>query len=144
MTYIIKEYKTYNEDEILSLYQSVGWTNYTKNPTMLKEAYCNSLKIYGAYVNKTDSDSEKLVGIIRVVGDGHSVIFIQDILVDPDYQGNKIATTLFQQIQTDYASVYQMHLLTEDTDKTIAFYQSLGFVSGVSCNCIAFSKYNLN
>lgn len=35
----IKEYVTYNEEEILHLYASVGWKNYTANPIMLKNAY---------------------------------------------------------------------------------------------------------
>ena len=35
----IKEYQTYNEQEIIDLYQSVGWTNYTSCPETLKEAY---------------------------------------------------------------------------------------------------------
>lgn len=70
MEFLIKEYKNYDETEILNLYKSVGWINYTNNPNMLKSAYSNSLKILGAY------EKEKLLGIIRVVGDGHSVVFI--------------------------------------------------------------------
>ena len=80
MEVFIKEYKEYNESEILKLYQSVGWTNYVNNPEMLKNAYENSLKIYAAYMN------DKMAGIIRVVGDGFSVVFIQDLLVYPEYQ----------------------------------------------------------
>ena len=33
----IKEYKTYNEMEILRLYQSVGWTAYTDHPEELRK-----------------------------------------------------------------------------------------------------------
>ena len=73
MEVFIKEYKEYNESEILKLYQSVGWTNYVNNPEMLKNAYENSLKIYAAYMN------DKMAGIIRVVGDGFSVVFIRSI-----------------------------------------------------------------
>ena len=75
MTFLSLIIPCYNEEEILSLYKSVGWINYTDNPKMLEDAYANSLRILGAYEN------EKLLGIIRVVGDGHSVVFIQDILV---------------------------------------------------------------
>ena len=65
MDFTVKEYSTYNEEEILNLYQSVGWLNYVNQPEMLKNAYANSLKVFGAY------DNEKLLGIIRVVGDGY-------------------------------------------------------------------------
>jgi len=131
----IKEYKTYNESEILNLYTSVGWTNYTNNPQMLKNAYANSLKTLGAYEN------EKLIGIIRVVGDGHSVVFIQDLLVYPEYQRCGIGTALLKQILQDYKHVYQKHLLTENTEKTIQFYKSLGFTMDTDMDCRAFSKY---
>lgn len=131
----IKEYKTYNESEILSLYTSVGWTNYTNHPEMLKNAYANSLKTLGAYEN------EKLIGIIRVVGDGHSVVFIQDLLVYPEYQRCGIGTALIKQILQDYKHVYQKHLLTENTEKTIQFYKSLGFTMDTDMDCRAFSKY---
>lgn len=45
MEVILKEYAVYKEAEILGLYTSLGWTNYTDNPTMLKNAYLNSLNI---------------------------------------------------------------------------------------------------
>ena len=131
----IKEYKTYNESEILSLYTSVGWTNYTNNPQMLKNAYANSLKILGAYEN------DKLIGIIRVVGDGHSVVFIQDLLVYPEYQRQGIGTALLKQILQDYKHVYQKHLFTDNTEKTIQFYKSLGFTMDTDMDCRAFSIY---
>ena len=42
----LREYTDFNQEEILSLYTSVGWENYTRNPQMLERAYENSfLKI---------------------------------------------------------------------------------------------------
>ena len=135
MEFSIKEYETYNELEILNLYKSVGWINYTYNPKMLEKAYANSLRILGAY------EGEKLIGIIRVVGDGHSVVFIQDLLVYPEYQRRGIGTALLKQILIDYKHVYQKHLLTENTEKTIQFYKSLGFTMDTDMECRAFSIY---
>ena len=137
MEFSIKQYETYKEAEILNLYTSVGWTNYTNHPEMLKNAYANSLKILGAYEFKT----EKLIGIIRVVGDGHSVVFIQDLLVYPEYQRKGIGTALLKQILQDYKHVYQKHLLTENTERTIQFYKSLGFTMDTDMECRAFSIY---
>ncbi len=135
MEFSIREYSNYNEEEILNLYKSAGWTNYTNHPKMLKDAYANSLKIFGAYEN------EKLLGIIRTVGDGHSVVFIQDILVCPEYQRQGIGTALLKQILQYYKHVYQKHLLTENTEKTIQFYKSLGFIMDTDMDCRAFSIY---
>ena len=136
MEVILKEYAVYKEAEILGLYTSLGWTNYTDNPEMLRNAYLNSLKIYGAYVD------DKLVGIIRVVGDGYSVIFIQDLLVHPEFQRKGIGTLLLKRMLKEYENVYQMHLITEDSEKTVSFYKSLGFTDNGDVNCKAFSKYN--
>lgn len=135
MEFLIKEYKNYNDEEILNLYKSVGWTNYTSNPQMLQAAYAHSLKILGAY------EKDKLLGIIRVVGDGHSVVFIQDILVYPEYQRQGIGTALIKQILQDYKDVYQKHLLTDNTEKTVQFYKSLGFTMDTDMECRAFSIF---
>ena len=137
MEVILKEYAVYKEAEILGLYTSLGWTNYTDNPEMLRNAYLNSLKIYGAYVD------DKLIGIIRVVGDGYSVIFIQDLLVHPEFQRKGVGTLLLKKVLCEYDSVYQKHLITEDTEKTILFYKSLGFVDNSGIGCKAFSVYKV-
>ena len=72
--------------DLLALYSSVGWTNYTNNPAMLEEAVKASLWQLAVY------DEEELVAYIRLVGDGHSVIFVQDLLVRPDHQRQGIGT----------------------------------------------------
>ena len=63
--------------DLLALYSSVGWTNYTNNPTMLKEAVKASLWQLAVY------DEEEFVAYIRLVGDGHSVLLVQDLLLAP-------------------------------------------------------------
>ena len=103
---------------------------------MLRNAYAHSLKVYGAY------EEDELVGIIRVVGDGYSVIFIQDLLVLPKYQRKGIGSALIHQILDEYNQVYQKHLFTDDTEKTVQFYKSLGFYSNVEMGCLAFTKMN--
>lgn len=134
MEYQIKEYTDYRESEILELYNSVEWSNYVNNPEMLKNAYKGSLKIYGAYVK------DKLVGIIRVVGDGYSCVFIQDILIYPEFQRKGIGSALLQRILDEYKNVYQKHLCTDFTEKTVNFYKSMGFIMDTDVNCRAFSK----
>lgn len=134
MEFSIREYGEYREEEIVSLYRSVGWTNYTDNPDMLRNAYANSLKILGAYADDT------LLGVIRAVGDGHSIVFIQDILVFPKYQHQGIGTALISEILRTYQNVYQKALLTDDTEKTLRFYRSVGFELDTDIGCRAFLK----
>ncbi|MBR5310774.1 MAG: GNAT family N-acetyltransferase [Oscillospiraceae bacterium] len=130
----IKEYIGYNADEILNLYKSVGWCSYTNRPEMLEHAFEHSLKILGAY------DNEMLVGIIRAVGDGYSVLFIQDILVHPEHQRNGIGTKLLDSMLKIYPDVYQTQLVTDCTEKTVAFYKSCGFLPYSEMKCEGFMK----
>lgn len=119
---------------VLELYASVGWTNYTENPTMLEQALAHSLKVY-AYI-----EEGKLLGLLRVVGDGDSIVYIQDILVHPSRQRRGIGKTLLEQALADYAKVYQKVLLTDNSEKTCAFYEGLGFSKVDSLGCVAFMK----
>lgn len=130
----VRELTAIDLDVLLDLYNSVGWTNYTEKPEMLKKAYENSLLILGAYEN------DQLVGVIRVVGDGFSVVFIQDILVFPEYQRRGTGTRLLREVMERYSSVYQIELMTDNTPKTVSFYQSVGFVKADDMGCCAFMK----
>ena len=76
----IRELTAFDLEEILPLYSAVGWTSYTDRPEMLKTAWENSLLILGAY------DGGRLIGAVRAVGDGASIVYVQDILVLPEYQ----------------------------------------------------------
>ena len=131
---IIEPYSHYVETEILPLYKAVGWSNYYERPQMLAKAYAGSLCVLGAY------ECGKLVGIIRAVGDGHSILFIQDILVFPEYQRRGIGTALMKTLLKRYAHVYQVELATDNTEKTIAFYKSLGFYPLHEIGCCGFLR----
>ena len=108
--------------DLVALYSSVGWTNYTNNPTMLEEAVEASLWQLAVF------DEEALVAYIRLVGDGHSVLLVQDLLVRPDYQRQGIGRKLLKEALATFPHVYQRLLVTERSEKNLAFYQSLGFV----------------
>ena len=130
----INEYNNYKPEEILNLYDSVGWCSYTNRPDMLEHAFEHSLKILGAH------DGDKLVGIIRAVGDGYSVLFIQDILVLPEYQRKGIGTKLLETMLSLYPDVYQIQLVTDRTEKTVLFYKSCGFLPYSEISCEGFIK----
>lgn len=109
------EYSTYNEAEIMALYNSVGWSNYTNKPVMLRQAYKNSLYVLAAYADG------KLVGILRAVGDGSSIVFLQDLIVLPEFQRHGIGSQLMRKVMEKYAAVYQLQLLTEASEKKYCF-----------------------
>ena len=130
----IREYENFRLDEIVNLYRIVGWTNYLERVDTLQQAYEGSLYVLGAY------DSDQLVGIIRAVGDGQTIVFVQDIIVLPEYQRKRIGTKLLKTLMDKYKDVYQMELLTDNTDKTKAFYRSLGFTAADEMGCVAFIR----
>ncbi len=130
----IREYTQYREAEILPLYAAVGWTAYTQDKQALEQGYRNSLLVLAAY------EGETLLGIIRVVGDGFTVIFIQDILVYPEKQRQGVGTALLKAVLERYSGVRQIELTTDDTPKTAAFYRSLGFFEFSQLGLCGFMK----
>lgn len=133
----IKQYLEYRESEILELYKAVGWKNYYENPNMLKQAYNSSLCIMGAYLDN------KIVGIIRVVGDGSTIIYIQDLIVSPLHQRTGIGSLLLNTILEIYSNVYQKVLLTENQPETLKFYESIGFNSAEKIGCKGLINYTI-
>ena len=98
----IREYTDPDWNELMPLYATVGWTNYTDKPGMLRAAYAHSLCILAAY------EDDRLLGVVRAVGDGASIVFIQDILVFPKYQRRGIGKALLCAMMERYRTVYQM------------------------------------
>ena len=130
----IREYTDFDLEDITGLYEAVGWVNYTARAGLLKDAYEHSLCVLGAYCG------DCLIGIIRAVGDGVSVILVQDLIVHPEYQRQGVGTRLLRSVMERYKTVYQMELLTDDTEKTAAFYRSAGFVPAGEIGCISFVR----
>lgn len=119
----IKEVNQVERKALIGLYDDAGWTAYTKNPEELEKAIFNSQYVLIA------KDNNKLVGLLRTVGDGTSIVYIQDILVHSDYKRNKIGTSLMQRTLEKFKHVRQLVLLTDDTAESRGFYESLGFES---------------
>ena len=118
-----------NINDVLHLYQAVGWTNYTHQPQMLEQALSHSLAIYLAL------DGDAVVGLVRLVGDGFSSVFVQDLIVLPSYQRQGIGSALMKEALTDYKDAYQVQLVTDQTEKNLEFYRSLGFETLSTYDC---------
>ena len=116
-------------ENVLHLYQAVGWTNYTHQPQMLEKSLSHSLAIYLAL------DGEAIVGLVRLVGDGFSSVFVQDLIVLPSYQRQGIGSALMKEALRDFKDAYQVQLVTDQTEKTLGFYHSLGFENLSTYDC---------
>ena len=126
---IIRRQEIVKLEDVLHLYQDVGWTNYTNQPQMLEQALSHSLVIYLAL------DGDAVVGLIRLVGDGFSSVFVQDLIVLPSYQRQGIGSSLMKEALEDFKEVYQVQLATEQTEKNVGFYRSMGFETLSTYDC---------
>ena len=134
MEYSIKRIPS-NED-LQKLYLSVGWDVYVKNNedmTVLLKNACYFVTIW---------DHDQLVGLTRVISDDHSIAYVQDILIDPDYQGNGIGSKLLNMIKERFNHVRQVVLMTDTSEKTINFYEKNELLSLDKYECTAFMKIN--
>lgn len=125
----IKKQEIVKLEDVLHLYQAAGWTNYTNQPQMLEQALSHSLVIYLAL------DGDAVVGLIRLVGDGFSSVLVQDLIVLPNYQCQGIGSALMKQALGDFKEAYQVQLATEQTEKNLGFYRSMGFETLSTYDC---------
>ena len=130
----LKEYRDYHEAEILNLYAAAGWIAYTENPAALRQGFERSLLVLAAY------EENRLLGIIRAVGDGATIVFVQDILVYPEYRRKGVGTALLQAVLDRYQHVRQIELVTDNSEETVAFYRSMGFRDLSELGCRGFMK----
>lgn len=125
----IKKQEIVKLEDVLHLYQAVGWTNYTHQPEMLEQALSRLLAIYVA------RDGDTVVGLIRLVGDGFSSVLVQDLIVLPSYQRQGIGSSLMKEALEDFKEAYQVQLATEQTEKNVGFYRSMGFETLSTYDC---------
>ena len=80
------------------------------------------------------------MGLARAVGDGSSILFLQDLLIRPEYQRRGIGRSLAEALLERYPQVYQVQLATDRTPKNLAFYRALGFLEYDELGCCGFMK----
>ena len=123
------------KEELMELYSSVEWTAYTGDPERLERAVRNSKDVYTAWV------AGRLVGLLRTVGDGEIILYVQDILVDPYYQGRGIGKELLRRVETDYEDLRQKVLLADTEEKLTDFYCDRGWYPADTWGCTAFLNF---
>ncbi len=132
-----KETKEIPKNQLNNLYLKNEWYLYTKDIDKLERSIKGSL-----YVKSAWFDSQ-LVGLIRVVGDGESIVYVQDILVLPDFHRKKIGTVLMKDTLDKFKDCRQKVLLTGLSEEQDKFYRSLGFVTPKEMDCVAFIRHDL-
>jgi len=121
ITYSFTKTAPVTNQEILDLYRSVDWSAYLQHPQNTLDALANSTVLWATV-------DDHLVGLIRGVTDGHTILYIQGLLVDPAYQQQHVGTTLMKKMLDHYQNVGQTVLITDPEERTRKFYESLDFL----------------
>lgn len=117
--------RTPSADEFNYLTNSVGWGIRGKN--IIEEALKNTLYSLCVY------DDAKLIGYGRIIGDKTIFLYIQDIMVIPEYQNKHIGTgimnNLLNQIN-EYKKINpQIRTYLGASKGKESFYEKFGFIS---------------
>lgn len=117
--------KTPTPSEFNKLTESAGWG--TRENNIIEKALKNTLYSLCIY------DGNKLIGYGRIIGDKTIFLYIQDIMVIPEYQGKKIGTgimnKLLEQID-EYKKVNpDIRTYLGASKGKESFYEKFGFIS---------------
>ena len=113
------EEKIYTQEQVQSLFQSVGWVS-GEYPQRLYKALMHSSTVLTVW------DAERLVGLTRVLDDTEMLAQIHYVLVHPDYQGQGIAGKMIEYIKEKYKNFLYIEGMPEDKGN-VAFYEKHGF-----------------
>ena len=122
--------------ELLSLYDAVGWSSYTRDPDLLAKAVANS-----SVVAVARDHEDVLIGLARAISDDASILYLQDILVRPEHHRSGIGRQLLDACLAPYAHVRQKVVLTDDDESQRRFYERSGFTRTVDFEAASLNAY---
>ena len=119
-----------NVEEFNLLYDDVGWGAYDDNIT--QKALDNTFYSVSAY------DDNKIVGYGRIIGDTICFLYIQDIMVKPEYQGNKIGTMIMNKLLEKINEIKQenpdLRVYLGASKNREEFYEEFGFIKRIDAD----------
>lgn len=123
------------DKDLRPLYTSVEWAAYTNGFDDLEPLLAQCTLVISAW------NVDELVGLIRAVGDGYYIQYIQDLLVKPEYQNQGIGTALLSQLLEKSQHCRQVLLMTDIQDvKVQEWYKRQGLVALSECGTIGLMR----
>ncbi|MFJ3906416.1 GNAT family N-acetyltransferase [Streptomyces sp. NPDC090025] len=125
----IREEDVFDPDEMLGLYDSVGWEGYTADVDRL----CRGLRNSHLVITARD-DAGTLLGLARTISDDEHICYVQDVVVDPAQHRRGVGRALVEELMRRYSHCRFLLLSTDhesspEGERNHAFYRSLGFLS---------------
>ena len=119
-----------NVEEFNLLYNSVGWEPYDENIT--KKALENTFYSVSIY------DNDKIFGYGRIIGDTICFIYIQDVMVKPEYQNKKIGTMIMNKLLEKIDELKkqnpEVRVYLGASKNKEKFYEKFGFVKRIDAD----------
>ena len=132
----IKFVKNWPEEEIIELYKAGGWWKEQYSQKGIKPLIQGSF----AFAVVVDNLNGKTVGMGRIISDGTSDAYIQDLVVLPEYRkkgiGRKLVETLLNHCLSN--DLIWIGLISEPGQEV--FYKSLGFKNMKNHTPMLYSK----
>ena len=115
--------KSWPVDEIVELYKAGGWWKESYNKALINSMIAGSF----AFTVVVDKSIKKAVGMGRVISDGISDAYIQDLVILDDYRGQGLGKKLVNFLVNHCLSegIKWIGLISEPGQET--FYSNLGF-----------------
>ena len=119
----IKFVDTWSKDDIVELYKAGGWWKESYDSSAIDQLIKGSY----AFAVVIDKKSNKTIGMGRILSDGVSDAYIQDLVVLPEYRdqgiGKQLVKFLLKRCKDD--GIFWIGLIAEpDQD---GFYSTIGF-----------------
>ena len=119
-----------NVEEFNLLYESVGWGSYDKDIT--QRALDNTFYSVSVY------EEDRIIGFGRIISDTICFLYIQDIMVMPEYQGKQIGTMIMNKLLEKVNSVRKENpsvrvYLGASKDRE-SFYEKFGFIKRIDAD----------
>ena len=122
------------DQSLRNLYISIGWTSYTEQLTDLNVLLQGSRLVISAWYDN------QLIGLIRTIGDGISIEYVQDLLVLPEFQNRGIGSTLLEKVKKETSHIRQFVLITDNSPEnqtTVEWYEQHGLIPVSDANIVA-------
>ncbi len=113
------EQELFTKEQLQELFKSVGWLS-ANYPERLFKAMNNCETVFTAW------DNDKLVGLVNAIDDGELTAYVHYLLVNPEYQGQGIASELLRMVKEKYKN-YLYVILVAENKPLIEFYSKNGF-----------------
>lgn len=111
--------RIFTKEQLQELFKSVGWLS-ANYPERLFKAMNNCETVFTAW------DNDKLVGLVNAIDDGELTAYVHYLLVNPEYQGQGIASELLRMVKEKYKN-YLYVILVAENKPLIEFYSKYGF-----------------